>query len=405
MLDYLACCLELLLIFIRKPENQRWLFIASPVVLLVGFVMKSLLYFVFIQVFFLFILTYWRPAWIMDFSNWTNLRKNNFVVKYLQVGDFTFCYAERGKPSDSSSSILFLHGLSASKEMWFPMVTAIPSDRHVVLLDMPGHGKSTQKIDFSYSFMNQASRVAQFVIASGLGTKPFHLIGISMGGGVAIAYAATHPRDVSKLSLLCPAGCADWDKADYMQDVKKGLITTGAGMMPINFREQEKVFPYLFYMTGKKIPSLHGNEKSDYMKDIESGRIVTDSGKMPLNAEEQHKAFRYMFYMPKGFKLPRMYSWLAFEITKSKRPIHGKVSNDLEADVNNKALHKYFPKITSPTLVLWGKHDRLVHPSGADVLKAALPKCEVHMLHKCGHTISYDRPFKALKLILKFDES
>lgn len=356
MLDYLACCLELLLIFIRKPENQRWLFIASPVVFLVGFVMKSLLYFVFIQVFFLFILTYWRPAWIMDFSNWTNLRKNNFVVKYLQVGDFTFCYAERGKPSDSSSSILFLHGLSASKEMWFPMVTAIPSDRHVVLLDMPGHGKSTQKIDFSYSFMNQASRVAQFVIASGLGTKPFHLIGISMGGGVAIAYAATHPRDVSKLSLLCPAG-------------------------------------------------LHGNEKSDYMKDIESGRIVTDSGKMPLNAEEQHKAFRYMFYMPKGFKLPRMYSWLAFEITKSKRPIHGKVSNDLEADVNNKALHKYFPKITSPTLVLWGKHDRLVHPSGADVLKAALPNCEVHMLHKCGHTISYDRPFKALKLILKFDES
>lgn len=52
-----------------------------------------------------------------------NLRRNNFEVKYQTVGDFTYCYAERGKPSPNVPSILFLHGLSATKEMWFPMVT------------------------------------------------------------------------------------------------------------------------------------------------------------------------------------------------------------------------------------------------------------------------------------------
>lgn len=38
---------------------------------------------------------------------------------------------------------------------------AIPRDRHVVLLDMPGHGNSSRRLDYNYSFVNQASRVAQ----------------------------------------------------------------------------------------------------------------------------------------------------------------------------------------------------------------------------------------------------
>ncbi|XP_071817986.1 monoacylglycerol lipase abhd6-B-like isoform X3 [Apostichopus japonicus] len=356
MLDYLFCCLELLQVVFRKPANIWRLCIALPVLLLMGLAMPRLIYFLLFQVVFLFVMSYLKPSWIMEFMNWLNLQRNGYSVKYQTVGDFTYCYAERGRPSQNVPSILFLHGLSASKEMWFPMVTAIPRDRHIVLLDMPGHGNSSRRLDYNYSFVNQASRVAQFVITTGLGKKPFHLVGISMGGGVAVAFAATHPRDVTKLSLLCPAGFHTHNGSEYLQDVAKGLI-------------------------------------------------AADPGKLPISASEQHKAFHYIFHVQEGKEIPRLYSWLAFEIMSMKRDIHGKVSSDLEADVNNKVLHRHITKVEAPTQVLWGKYDRLVHPSGAEVVKAALPACQVHMLENCGHTISYDRPFRAMKLILEFLDS
>lgn len=35
------------------------------------------------------------------------------------------------------------------------------------------------------------------------------------------------------------------------------------------------------------------------------------------------------------------------------------VSSDLEADVNNKVLHRHITKVEAPTQVLWGKYDRV----------------------------------------------
>ena len=46
----------------------------------------------------------------------------------------------------------------------------------------------------------------QFVRVMGLNRRPLHVIGCSMGGGVAGLYAAKYPKALSKLTLLCPAG-------------------------------------------------------------------------------------------------------------------------------------------------------------------------------------------------------
>ena len=40
----------------------------------------------------------------------------------------------------------------------------------------------------------------------GLNRKPLHVVGISMGGGVAGLYAAKYPKSLTKLTLFCPAG-------------------------------------------------------------------------------------------------------------------------------------------------------------------------------------------------------
>lgn len=45
---------------------------------------------------------------------------------------------------------------------------------------------------------------------------------------------------------------------------------------------------------------------------------------------------------------------------------------------------------------------QVVDVSGAAVLQAALPKCQVEVLDKCGHSVALERPRKAAKLITDF---
>ena len=39
-------------------------------------------------------------------------------VHHVKVGDLRVCYAERGKYKPGTSSLIFIHGFSASKDMW-----------------------------------------------------------------------------------------------------------------------------------------------------------------------------------------------------------------------------------------------------------------------------------------------
>lgn len=52
---------------------------------------------------------------------------------------------------------------------------------------------------FAFSFL-------QFVQSIGLDKRPFHLVGVSMGGHVAGVYAAQYPINLSSLTLICPSG-------------------------------------------------------------------------------------------------------------------------------------------------------------------------------------------------------
>ncbi len=46
----------------------------------------------------------------------------------------------------------------------------------------------------------------QFIISMKLNQHPLHIVGLSMGGGIGGLYAAKYPEDLSKLTLICPAG-------------------------------------------------------------------------------------------------------------------------------------------------------------------------------------------------------
>jgi len=65
-------------------------------------------------------------------------------------------------------------------------------------------------------------------------------------------------------------------------------------------------------------------------------------------------------------------------------------------------LEKRLPRITAPTLVLWGRGDRFMSPSYADILRARIPDVQVEMLPEAGHLIGLEQPESYARALLRF---
>lgn len=59
-------------------------------------------------------------------------------------------------------------------------------------------------------------------------------------------------------------------------------------------------------------------------------------------------------------------------------------------------------RITAPTLVLWGKQDRLMPAVMADDFKAGISNCQVRLYHECGHILQMEKLDQALADVRAF---
>jgi len=132
----------------------------------------------------------------------------------------------RSGPADAEPVVL-VHGLgqNAARD-WDKLVPALSSRYQVFALDLPGFGQSDKGNEL-YSPVNFA-KVIDAVIGSRV-SRPFVLVGHSMGGAVAIAYAARHPERVRRLVLVDAAGILH--RAVYAQSLSR-LVTEAAGGKP-----------------------------------------------------------------------------------------------------------------------------------------------------------------------------
>ncbi|KAJ7317109.1 hypothetical protein JRQ81_003271 [Phrynocephalus forsythii] len=297
-------------------------------------------------------LYFFSPATLITFGIRFLLWKYGLEERCTEHEGYRFCYFTYGKPS-AKPSILLLHGFSLRKESWLMMMKYFPKGTHVVCVDMPGHGKTSCLPGDSYNALDQAKRIHQFVECIGLNRQPFHLVGISMGGMIAGIYAAQYPSDLCALSLLCPAGLRYPVDNDFI----------------------------------KKIKELEKEQK-----------LETENPLIPLTTKEAVgflKLCAYSFLpMPHQVKIACFFNYIF---------IAGFL--DLFSEENRFTLHDKMSKISAPTLVLWGKNDNVLDPSGAEILAKAIPDTQWHVLEKCGHLITVDLPVKSMGLLLDFHNS
>ncbi|WP_260961819.1 alpha/beta fold hydrolase [Pseudomonas citri] len=126
----------------------------------------------------------------------------------------------QGGPYEASGSILMLHGYSADKNLWLRFARQFVGDYRVLIPDLAGHGETGFKAGGGYDIPTQARRVIELLDACGL--DKVHVIGNSMGGYLAAWLAATSPERVLTLALLNPAGVTSPQPSDMDRHVAAG---------------------------------------------------------------------------------------------------------------------------------------------------------------------------------------
>ena len=114
-----------------------------------------------------------------------NIKVNGRDIHYLTAG--------QGDP------LVVIHGGAGGAETWKKNIAALCDNYTVYAPDLPGYGGS-QPLAGDYYIPELTEFVDSF--SDNLGLESFHLMGHSLGGGVALNYALKSPHKIRKLVLI-----------------------------------------------------------------------------------------------------------------------------------------------------------------------------------------------------------
>jgi pimeloyl-ACP methyl ester carboxylesterase len=120
---------------------------------------------------------------------------SNINSRKIQVDgrDIHYFTAGQGDP------LVVLHGGGGDARTWLNNIAALSEKYTVYVPDLPGYGES-QPLNGYYYIPELSEFVDSF--SDNLGLDNFHLVGHSLGGGIALNYALESPHRIRKLVLV-----------------------------------------------------------------------------------------------------------------------------------------------------------------------------------------------------------
>lgn len=133
--------------------------------------------------------------------------------------------------NSSKKIILCLHGWLDNAASFLPLLRELTNldetclgEFKIIAIDLPGHGKSSHKsADAHYHFIDWVYDV--LVLCETNNWSSIHIVGHSMGGMIASAFAAAFPEKVKSITLIDSIGFIYADEKCSTSQLRKGLLS------------------------------------------------------------------------------------------------------------------------------------------------------------------------------------
>jgi pimeloyl-ACP methyl ester carboxylesterase len=257
----------------------------------------------------------------------------------------TLGYVDMGDPD--GPPVVLIHGFTDSARDWVPMLPYLPKRDRLILVDLRGHGVSS-KPECCYSRLDFAYDVK--LLLDALHIDKADVVGHSLGSIVAQTFAENWPERTGRVVLISstggkPAGAASTaPEFDYAAAIRKLHE-------PI-----DPDSPFMIAWWDSPTPV-----DPDFIR-----RERKDSAQIPLRV------------------------WLAV------------LDQGLPAATAYADLQSTLPRLTAPTLLIWGSKDPIMQEVVRRSLRDGLPHAEVKMFPGLGHNPFWEEPRAVADVIQRF---
>ena len=261
------------------------------------------------------------------------------VRRELTLPDGTlYVYLEGG----SGETLVLLHGFGANKDNFTRVARYLVPHYHVIAPDHVGFGESSHPPAADYAPPAQVERL--HALTQALALTKFHVGGSSMGGHIALSWAAKYPEEVQSLWLLDPGGVGSAPKSELAQIVDAG----GANPLMAQTTDQ---YAAIFHF------------------------VMADPPFIPRPILDQ-------------FAKERIANFALEE----------RIFKEIRAD----NVEERIKGSQTPALIVFGDQDRAINPKAAEVLHALMPRSQVIIMPGIGHLPMIENPKQAAEDYLKF---
>ncbi|GAA3385140.1 4,5:9,10-diseco-3-hydroxy-5,9,17-trioxoandrosta-1(10),2-diene-4-oate hydrolase [Cryptosporangium minutisporangium] len=245
-------------------------------------------------------------------------------------------YHDAGEQSADRPPVVLLHGGGPGANAWSNFganLAVLSRSARVLAMDMPGFGRSGKRSEHPQYFTYAAGVLAELLDELGIDTVD--LVGNSLGGGVSTRFALNYPNRARRLVLMAPGGLG---LNVFAPDPTEGVQRLGRfGAPPGPTPEKLKAFLRTLVYDQKLITD-----------ELVAERFAAASAPDSLQA---------MVAMGMSF----------FQHAEEGQ------------------LWREAHRVTQPTLMIWGREDRVNPLDGALVALKQLPDVQLHVFSRCGH--------------------
>jgi pimeloyl-ACP methyl ester carboxylesterase len=273
-------------------------------------------------------------------------------VRAAVEGDFVkspdgYTHYEMAGPPDGPVVIL-VQGLSVPYFLWNPTFKALAEAGFRVLrYDLFGRGYSDRP--FAVYNADLFDRQLMHLCSTLSLAQPFDLVGLSMGGSIAMVFTERHPELVRKLCLISPAGF-------------EVSLSSTARLLNIPLLGE-----ILFSLFAEQV--VIGSQPKDFFR----------PERFPDYTDRVRPQMKY-----KGYRR-------ALLSTLRDGPLDGL-----------SASYRQVGQQDRPILLLWGRQDQTVPFALNEKVREALPRAEFHVIEEAGHVSQYEQPELVNSLLVEF---